>query len=211
MWHGKMNVLMLGYGDVGKTISKILISRGIKPVVVDVKEEIEYELEYIRANVLKESFWTFIDLKNYDALVVVLPKDLDAIFCILMAKKLNPDIMVFARCNDSSYVEKMYKAGADYVANLPLISSEIVITSIFREAIAKRMIYENLQIVVYEVKENSPVIGKKLKDISIPNCKVLGVEKDGVTYRNEDFVVTADCKIAVVGKKEDLMNFEKSI
>ena len=211
MWHGKMNVLMLGYGDVGKTISKILISRGIKPVVVDVKEEIEYELEYIRANVLKESFWTFIDLKNYDALVVVLPKDIDAIFCILMAKKLNPDIMVFARCNDSSYVEKMYKAGADYVANLPLISSEIVITSIFREVIAKRMIYENLQIVVYEVKENSPIIGKKLKDISIPNCKVLGAEKDGMTYRDQDFVVTANCKIAVVGKKEDLINFEKFI
>ena len=204
-----MNVLMLGYGDVGKTISKILVSRGVKPVVVDVKEEVEYELEYIRADVLKESFWTFIDLKSYDALVVALPKDIDTIFCILMAKKLNPDIMVFARCNDSSYVEKMYKAGADYVANLPLISSEIVITSIFREAMAKRMIYENLQIVVYEIKENSPMFGKKLGEITIPNCKVLGVEKDGVVYKNKDFVITANCKIAIVGKKEDLMKFEK--
>lgn len=40
---------------------------------------------------------------------------------------------------------------------------------------AKRMIYENIQI-VYEVKENSPII-EKLKDILIPNCKVLVAEK----------------------------------
>jgi len=204
-----MNILLLGYGDVGKTISKILMSKDVKPVVVDVKEEIEYELEYIKADVLKESFWTFIDLKNYDVLVVALPNDVNAIFCILMAKKLNPDIIVFARCNDSNYVEKMYRAGADYVANLPLVSSEIVITSIFREAMAKRMIYENLQIVVYEIKNGSPIIGKKLEEIKIPNCKILGVEKEGVTYRDDDFVITANCKVAIVGKKEDLMKFER--
>ena len=48
------------------------------------------------------------------------------IFTTLMARNLNPVIRILARANDPSSVEKLYRAGADYVALLPMIGGQTI-------------------------------------------------------------------------------------
>jgi Trk K+ transport system NAD-binding subunit len=43
-----------------------------------------------------------------------------------MARNLNPHIRLLARANDPAAVEKLYRAGADYVALLPRIGGQTV-------------------------------------------------------------------------------------
>jgi len=201
-----MRVLIAGYGDVGKSAAKILLSKGIEVTAVDIKEEEVFGLEFIRGDVLKEEFWEEIDLAEYDAIILALPNDIDTILAIMIIKKRNPETLVLARCNDSVYKEKMYQAGADYVLDLPTISSEVIITSIFREEIAKRLIFEEIQIASYSIRDDSPILGETLPKID--GLMILGVEKDGEFFKEVE-KLESGMKIIVVGKKNTLIEFER--
>ena len=50
--------------------------------------------------------------------IVALNDDDVNIFTTLMARNLNPGIRILARANEPPSVEKLYRAGADYVALL---------------------------------------------------------------------------------------------
>ena len=58
--------------------------------------------------------------------IVALNDDDVNIFTTLMARNLNPGIRILARANDPAAVEKLYRAGADYVALLPRIGGQTV-------------------------------------------------------------------------------------
>ena len=90
---------------------------------MDISEHVPQDVEYIRADATSENFWNEIELENFDATVVALPRDLDAIFCILMIKRRVSSMPVYVRCN-KEYVEKLYKAGADCVINSPVVAAE---------------------------------------------------------------------------------------
>lgn len=58
--------------------------------------------------------------------IVALNDDDVNIFTTLMARNLNPGIRILARANEPPSVEKLYRAGADYVALLPRIGGQTV-------------------------------------------------------------------------------------
>jgi Trk K+ transport system NAD-binding subunit len=203
-----MRILILGYGDVGKMLTRILISRGITPTVVDIRKDIPEDVEYIQADATSEAFWKQLDIEKFDAAVVALPDDLNAVFCVLMLKRMK-DIPVYARCNNTEYIEKFYKAGADYVIDLPGIAAELIISEIFKEEIRKRLTFENIEISTYEVKKGSSIVGKTLGELmSLTECIILGAESDGKVHRDADFRIRVNSRIAVAGRREDLNKFE---
>ncbi len=202
-----MKVLILGYGDVGKTVARILTSRGVKVVVVDVKDITpEKGVEFIRGDVTDESFWEDFDISSFNSVVVALPDDLHAVFCVLMIKSKKKDMVVYARCNSTEYVEKLYKAGADHVVNLPVVAAEMILSEIFGEEIRRRLTFENIEVKVYAVEKGSKLKGMRVGDIK--NIIVLGVECGGETIVDPDFVLREGCSIAVAGKVEELVKFE---
>ncbi len=206
-----MRVLILGYGDVGRTTSRVLVSRGVDTVVVD-REEIAGEgVEFIKADVTLEEFWEKLDVSGFDAAVVALPDDLHSIFCILTLKNKNPKIRIYARCNNTENVEKMYAAGADYVIVLPIVAAEMILSEIFGESIRRKMSFENIDVVVYTVNEGSRLIGKTLKDLEGYGVVVIAAECDGEAVTDPNAKVREGCKIAVAGKEEDLIKIEAEL
>ncbi len=205
-----MKVLILGFGDVGKSVTQILTSRGVEVVVVDVDANIspEYESEsvkFVEADATSEEFWEGVDLNEFDAVVIALPNDLHAIFCTLTVKD-RAEIPVFARCNNSEYAEKLYRAGADHVINLPVVAAEMVLAEIFKEEIKRRLTFEDIEIKVYSVDER--LEGKRVSEIITGNVVFLGAECDGEVIRKPNLKLRKGCRIAVAGKREDLLKFE---
>ena len=118
-----MKVLVIGFGDVGRAVTKVLLSKDISVTAIDVRDVIAEGVNFIKRNALNEELWEEINLDEYASAIVALPNDVDALLCIMMLKKKKENLLVLARCNNPKYREKMALAGADYVIDLPTISS----------------------------------------------------------------------------------------
>jgi Trk K+ transport system NAD-binding subunit len=59
-------------------------------------------------------------------IIVAVNSDSVNIFTTLVARTLNPSAKILARANEPASVEKLYKAGADYVALLPTIGGQVI-------------------------------------------------------------------------------------
>ncbi len=122
--HHESRAVIAGFGDVGVSAYTELQATGISCVVVDSKKhDIPNQVIGNAENehVLKEAG---IDLAQY--CIVALNNDDVNIFTTLMARNLNPPIRILARANEPKTVDKLYRAGADYVALLPTIGGQII-------------------------------------------------------------------------------------
>lgn len=200
-----MRVLLIGFGDFGKATAKILLSKNVEVTAIDVNEIHMDGVDFLRRDALSEELWEEIDLDRFSSAIIALPNDVDALLCIMMLRKKKEDLLILARCNNPEYREKMSLAGADYVIDISTISSQMVISSIFREEAEKRLFYENIHIRTYRIEEGSEIVGKRVDDFE--DVLVLAYEKDGKVY--ESGVIEAGSTIAVVGRMEELKKFEE--
>lgn len=96
-----MKILILGFGDVGKTAARFLIPKGAYVSVVDVRDSYMDGVEFIKENALNEEFWKKMNLEEFNAAIVALPKDTDGLMATLLLRKMRPDLLIVARCNNS--------------------------------------------------------------------------------------------------------------
>ncbi len=199
-----MRVLLVGLGDFGRSVAKVLLSRGVEVTAIDIQEAMIDGIDFIRRNALSEELWNEIDLEKYSSSVIAVPNDIDALLLIMMLRNKKKDMLIIARCNDPAYREKMFLAGADYVVDISTITSQMIISTIFREDAEKKLIYENIHVRTYTIEENSPLSGSEIGDFD--GVHILAIEKDGKT---RDYgKIEPNSKIAVIGKIEDLRRFE---
>lgn len=212
-------VLLIGYGNVGQMVAKMLVRAGQRVLVVDrdFREVQEEGLEFLRGDALDEKLWKTIDLSEFEIAVVALPRDIDVTFCILILKNTNSSLPVIARANNMSSVEKIYRAGADYVAPLSSIAAQMTLRVILggseiSEDIAP--ITEMVEIERYGIVRDSPLEGKKLRDTGIKEktgAIVLGI-KDGegrVIQPDPDVKLEEGMVLAVFGTKEQIEKFKR--
>ncbi len=212
-------VLLIGYGNVGQMVAKMLVRAGQRVLVVDrdFREVQEEGLEFLRGDALDEKLWKTIDLSEFEIAVVALPRDIDVTFCILILKNTNSSLPVIARANNMSSVEKIYRAGADYVAPLSSIAAQMTLRVILggseiSEDIAP--ITEMVEIERYSIVRDSPLEGKKLRDTGIKEktgAIVLGI-KDGegrVIQPDPDVKLEEGMVLAVFGTKEQIEKFKR--
>lgn len=200
-----MRVLLVGLGDFGRSVAKILLSRRVEITAVDIQESMMDGINFIRRNALSEDLWAEIDLEKYSSAVIAVPSDIDALLLIMMLRNKKKDMLIIARCNDPAYREKMFMAGADYVVDISTITSQMIISTIFREDAEKKLIYENIHVRTYLIDETSPLAGSETG--SFDGVHILAIEKDGET---KDYgIIELNSRIAVIGKIEDLRKFEE--
>ena len=100
-----------------------MVASGISCVVVDAKK---YDVNEVVGNAEDEGVLREARIEEARFCIVALNDDDVNIFTTLMARNLNPGIRILARANEPSSVEKLYRAGADYVALLPRIGGQTV-------------------------------------------------------------------------------------
>ena len=210
------HLVVVGYGDVGKSIVDELKRVHVKFVVVDRNEDVlsGKGFDYVVGDGSNEEILKMAGVKSASTIIIALNSDTDAIFATLVTRSLNPDAIILTRAN-APICDKIYRAGADYVASVAIVVGQMVakhVISDHEEDVV--MLYEGIEIEKYYVRKGSPFAGKTLEEldlISKVGCTVIGIEKEGRTVieiRGKT-TIEEDSILAIIGSKEHIGKFEE--
>ena len=197
--------VIAGFGDVGAAAYHKLEASGVSCIVVDSKKQ---EVEQVIGNAEDEEVLKKARIEEARFCIVALNDDNVNIFTTLMARNLNPVIRILARANEPASVEKLYRAGADYVALLPMIGGQTI----------ARIILADLVTILLELPNNDLVILKQSRT-TYPNrlewfirksgVRIIGIEapdRSIVSPRPDETLLEGDAVIAV-GNTEQVKRF----
>src|SRR5208337_4405636 len=199
--------VIAGYGDVGKAAYQELLQAGATATVIDsgpydLQDQVVGNAE--DEQVLKES-----RIESAQHCTVALNDDDVNIFTTLMARNINPNLRILARANEPASVDKLYRAGADYVALLPMIGGQIIGRIILADTVTILLDLPNGDIVVMkQVKRNDArTIGWLMR--KVPGIRIIGIESVSRTIVAplKEEVLQQDDSIIVVGNTEQLKRF----
>ena len=147
---GGTRAVIAGFGDVGRAAYRELTGAGISCRVVDSKE---HGVEQVIGNAENEEVLKQAEIALAQYCIVALNSDDVNIFTTLMARNLNPGIRILARANGPATVDKLFRAGADYVALLPTIGGQAIARIVLADSVT----------VLLELPNGEMIIAKKVQ------------------------------------------------
>lgn len=218
----KGHLVVLGYGDVGKSIVNELSEGPFRFVVVDSDEKVfeNVEFEHLVGNGADEEILVTAGVKSASFVFVALNDDTNVIFATLISRGLNPGATIVARANSVKSIDKIYKAGADYVGSLSIVAGQML-AKMSANCIGKAcridediMLYEGIEIEKHHIEKGSFLDNKSIEDLDLEKdigCTVIGIERGGlVTINiNKQTVLRAGDTIAVGGSSKQISEFKE--
>ncbi|MEA1945073.1 MAG: TrkA family potassium uptake protein [Euryarchaeota archaeon] len=210
------HTVVVGYGDVGKSIVAELVNADMEFVVIDKNEGVLKEggFDYVVGDGSNEEILKKAGVESASTIIIALNIDTDAIFATLVVRNLNPDAIILTRAN-APICDKIYKAGADYVASLSIIVGQMVAKlAVMEQKEDVVMLYEGIEIEKYHVRKGSPFAGKTLEELDLRSkvgCTVIGIEKGGetITDLHGKTVIEEESILAIIGSREHIRKFEE--
>jgi voltage-gated potassium channel len=197
--------VIAGFGDVGAGAYQELIASGVSCIVVDSKHQ---GVDQVVGNAEDETVLKKARIEEARFCIIALNDDDLNIFTSLMARNLNPLIRILARANEPASVEKLYRAGADYVALLPMIGGQTI----------ARIILADMVIILLDLPNGEMVIMKRVVR-SYPHTIAYFYRKTGVRIIGIEgptrCIVSPDLKeilaegedVIAIGNNEQLKKF----
>ncbi len=197
--------VIAGFGDVGRGAYEELHASGVSSIVVDAKPQ---GMEQVIGNAEDEGVLKKARIEEARFCIVALNDDDVNIFTTLMARNLNPVIRVLSRANDPASVEKLYRAGADYVALLPMIGGQTIARIVLEGYVTILLNLPNGDIVVMKrvTRESPGSVGWYFRRTGV---RIIGIESPGrsiVAPSQEEVLLSGDDVVAV-GDTEQLKKF----
>lgn len=201
--------IVAGFGDVGKRVTKVLRSKGIERLVVIDRKKGDIIGTSTDRNVLKEA-----GISEASTLIITLNNDLDSIYTALVARKLNSNIDIVCRAVTPLSVDRLYRAGADYVLSQSVVAGQMLTKFIEPEYIVKRereiLLSEDLKLVEHSIGPS--VAGKSIANLRIRSrtgCTVIGIKYDEHLIANPDpnQMIPENSTIVVIGSREQIHKF----
>ncbi|GAB7009355.1 potassium channel family protein [Halorubrum trueperi] len=205
---GAGETVVVGFGQVGRTVTETLDDADLPVTVVD---RAEAEGVDVVGDATEPE--TLIDAGIEDARTVVLalPDDTTTEFTTLVIRDLAPNVEILARVEESASVPKMHRAGADYVLSLATVTGRMCASTV----LAKRDVLSlNQQIEV--VRSRVPrIAGRTIGQVNVrerTGCTVIAIERgeEIVTDIGPDTRIEGDDELVVVGTDEGIREFERS-
>ena len=197
--------VIAGFGDVGAGAYQELRASGISCIVVDSKLQ---GMEQVIGNAEDEDVLKKAHIERARFCIVALNDDDVNIFTTLMARNLNPVIRILSRANDPASVKKLYRAGADYVALLPMIGGQTIARIVLEGQVTILLnLPDGSVVVMARVGKNRPgSAGSYFRNTGV---RIIGIESAGrsiVAPRPDEMLLAGDDIIAV-GDTEQLKKF----
>ena len=198
--------VIAGFGDVGVAAYRELLTSGVRCTIVDSKPH-DVENQVI-GNAEDEGVLTEARIADAQYCIIGLNDDDVNIFATLMARNLNPGIRILARANEPASVDKLYRAGADYVALLPTIGGQTIGRIVLADTVTILLDLPDGEMVVMKQveKQHRRTTGWFMKKSGV---RIIGIESlsrsivapcDGEVIEPEDHLIA-------VGDTEQLKKF----
>jgi Trk K+ transport system NAD-binding subunit len=205
-------LIILGYGDVGRSVARVLGESGINPLIVDKRDLEAIPFEHITGDATFEINLIEAGIKEAVGVLILLNKDSDVIYATLLARNLNPDAFVLARANWVKSAEKIYRAGADYVASVPIVASHMLAKIVQDEEEELALLYEDLELKIIKVGKKCRLADKTLGEIDLPGrfgCRAVAMERgdQAITMLDRNIVIKSGDAIALIGSPKGLEDF----
>jgi len=202
---GKMkdHVIVCGAGRTGYQVVEELLMAGESFVVIERDREKNEELrnllpdiKIIEGDATVDHFLEEAGVKSARGLIACLSADADNLFVCLSARDQKRDLEIVARAYEEETVPKLYRAGANHVVS-PNASGAIRMASYMLRPVvvsfldvATRSPDLTLRMEQEGVTESSPLVGKALADIKLPQHTgliVIGIRKKNPPGAEEEF------------------------
>ncbi|VVB62583.1 Calcium-gated potassium channel MthK [uncultured archaeon] len=174
-------LIIIGYGDVGKSVAKVLNESGLKPIIVDRKDLGDIPFVHFQGEASSEEILIEAGIREAKSIMILIDNDSDVIYSTLLVKNLNPSAFVVARAHRVESVKKIYRAGADFVASLPIVASHLLVKIIQNEEEKMALLYENLELKLFDIGPRSRLIGKSLKELDLAGkfkCSIVAIKRE---------------------------------
>jgi len=197
---------------VGRRVAKVLGESGINPLIVDRRDLEAIPFEHITGDATVEVNLVGAGIKKAVGVLILLNKDSDVIYATLLAKNLNPNAFLVARANWVRSAEKIYRAGADYVASAPIVASHMLAKIVQEEEEELALLYEDLELKIIKVGKRCRLAGKSLGEINLPEmfgCRAVAMQRDdlAITKLDRDTVIKSGDTIALIGNPKGIEAF----
>lgn len=197
--------VIAGFGDVGKAAYQELLSAGIRCKIVDAKH---HGVDQVVGNAEDEDVLKEARIESAQIAIVALNNDDINIFTTLMARNLNPGMRILARANEPASVDKLYRAGADYVALLPTIAGQAIGRIVLADNVTILLDLPNGEMVIMK-----HVMRPNIRDVSWytrkTGVRIIGIERSSgpIVMPDGQIVLAHDDAIIAVGNNEQLKTF----
>jgi voltage-gated potassium channel len=118
--HG--HIVVCGHGRMGRAVVEILRERKVPFVVVEADEVNcrqldEQHIPFIHGDATEEAVLRVAGLERAKTIITCLADDAHNVYSILLARQINPDIIIIARAVEEDAEERLRLAGANRVTN----------------------------------------------------------------------------------------------
>lgn len=176
-----MYIIIGGGGDIGYYLTKSLLNQGHEVLLIEKSGEryasLNEELgtSVIRGDACEARTMAEVGANRADVVIAVTGDDEDNLVICQMAKKRYKVGRTIARVNNPKHTELFHKLGIDVTVSptraiLSLIEAELP-TSRFVQLM--NLQNTNLELVELRVLADSPMVGKQIREISVPSSSTL--------------------------------------
>lgn len=201
--------IVIGYGQVGRTITNALDEADLPYTVVDQTEmeDVDVVGDAIEPETLQEA-----GINDARSVILALPDDTTTEFATLVIRDVSPQTEIIARVEETESVQKMYRAGADYVLSLATVSGRMIASTILEN---EDVLSLDQQVEV--VRTHAPeLVGRTIGDALVRSktgCTVVGVERDGgvITDVGPNLRVESGDELIIAGTDEGIRRFNEQM
>lgn len=114
--------IVCAYGRVGRAVARDLEAQGVPFVVIDVKEELEEQMQsdgalYVIGDPASEAVLRRAGVERARGLICAVDSDAINVYITVLSRALNPNIFIVARAGEPESPDRLYRAGADRVVS----------------------------------------------------------------------------------------------
>jgi len=207
-----VDVLVCGYGIVGQKVAASLRNHNITYKAID-KKPIAPELpDFIVGDATSEDTLKQAGVISAKTVVAATDSDATNAFISLLAKTLNKHVTILSRVGDVTNIEKLDKAGADYVFSMATVGRFIAKSAIepfVGDFLDMVNVKEGMEIMQINIQGNSRIIGKSIKKAKIwkkTGAHIIAIRRGEKTLYSpsEDENILSDDKILAIGNADQI-------
>ncbi|MCP4547977.1 MAG: hypothetical protein GY835_16050 [bacterium] len=199
-------IVVIGFGEVGVQVVKMLRKAGEKVMVVD---RIPAEGVDLVGDILDPDLLEQAAISEAKAVILAIDSDSSTLFATVIIRDRWERVPILARVNKTDNLEKIHRAGVDYALSFSQVAGSLLSSRLLgKQSYELDPQFSLLKLTVQELD------GQKPAEMDIrgkTGCSIVALVRHGVIFTrfDEEFGFESEDEVYICGSHEGLEKFEK--